>query len=106
MAEQVFVLKWNELSKDVATALDNVNRQRTAQEELAKKSLKQILTEKQDEFAKLGISLGIYSTANKYWWQEIRYGPVLKKYPKSPDEEDQLFRGYLMIEPEDFPKAL
>jgi hypothetical protein len=41
-----------------------------------------------------------YPTADRFYWQEVIFGPGHR------NSSEQAYRGYLMIEPEDFPRAL
>ncbi|QQG44216.1 MAG: hypothetical protein HYW86_05150 [Candidatus Roizmanbacteria bacterium] len=68
--------------------------------------LKEVIRDRYDQFeekARNGeIQENLFSTGvdNKFKWQRIVYGSPIKS------DSDHAFRGYLMIEPEDFPGVL
>ncbi|OGK34958.1 hypothetical protein A3F58_00320 [Candidatus Roizmanbacteria bacterium RIFCSPHIGHO2_12_FULL_37_9b] len=72
--------------------------------EEAAKNLNQELRRHYDDLTNLRrskqIQSGHIASGGKFWWQEVIYGPDISSLG------DDAYRGYLMIEPEDFPRAL
>lgn len=65
-------------------------------------ALRKIRDEFLDKKKKKEIFATSHPTGGQYWWQDIIYGPRRE----SEGDENKTYRGYLMIEADDFPAAL
>jgi hypothetical protein len=88
---------------DKFTSLNNIDPEHV-NEYLAKQQLKKSIPLAKQSFEEAQSQGKVQEVAwgaiNDSWWQQVIYGKPI------PGKNFQLYRGYLMIEPEDLPEAL